>query len=154
MKDSRLGTFGTVGLLILLVTQALLLEQLLQQFLTLTSLIVVFTAWQMWSRVSPVVLMRMLPYAREEGDSKAKPIAQKHYNSDTFIALITALIPLLTFIFISKETSVWLIIAGILPVWYFYRLSKKWLGGYTGDVLGASQQLTAWCFLFIIKLGN
>lgn len=151
MKDSRLGTFGTVGLLILLVTQALMIEQQLKIQTDFRSLVAWLIAWQMWSRVSPVILMRLLPYARDEGDSKAKPIAQEHHNSDTFIAILTAFIPLIGFLAISNQSMIGVIGAGILPVWYLYQLSKKWLGGYTGDVLGASQQLTAWCFLLILQ---
>lgn len=152
MKDSRLGTFGTVGLLILLVTQALLIESIITKVQDWRALALLLIGWQMWSRLSPVILMRLLPYAREDSESKAKPIAQAHHNSDTLIASLTAVIPILWAGISQPQWPYFVIFAGIVPVFYLYRLSKKWLGGYTGDVLGASQQLTAWCFLFLFLL--
>lgn len=152
MKDSRLGTFGTIGLLILLVTQALMLEFLIQSIGNWSSLALMLVSLQMWSRLTPVVFMRLLPYAREDSESKAKPIAQIHYNSDTFLALFTASIPLIAALTIIPNWPVAVVFSGVIPTFYLYRLSKKWLGGYTGDVLGASQQLTAWCFLFFYLL--
>lgn len=152
MKDSRLGTFGTIGLIVLLITQALMLEVIITKIGDWATLAIMLVGWQMWSRLTPVVLMRLLPYAREDSESKAKPIAQAHFNSDTTIAVMTAILPILFAYLTQPHWPFTVIFAGILPLIYLYRLSKKWLGGYTGDVLGASQQLTAWCFLLLFLI--
>jgi adenosylcobinamide-GDP ribazoletransferase len=75
---------------------------------------------------------------RENDDSKAKPIAKQTSNKDYLIAAIFGLLPLLLF------KTIWIMML-FIPLgaiifylrWYF----KKWIGGYTGDCLGATQQL-------------
>ncbi len=78
-----------------------------------------------------------MPYVRESG--KAKPLAQNQTWSDLLILGLLGLLPLCL---LSIEAAMGLLLIGLsLRIWI-----KRWLlrqlGGYTGDCLGATQQLT------------
>jgi adenosylcobinamide-GDP ribazoletransferase len=77
-------------------------------------------------------------YVRENEDSKAKPVAKQFLITHFLIATIFGIVPLL----LLKNVYVFLLIIPVYLMkiylgWYF----KKWIGGYTGDCLGATQQL-------------
>ena len=77
--------------------------------------------------------------------SKIKPIAQKMTSIEMGIATIFGLLPFVGFVFLVS-LSYW-VLGGIILLLIFtrYRLVaffNKNLGGYTGDCLGAVQQVT------------
>ncbi len=137
MKDSRIGTYGAVGLI----------SMLGMKYVTLSSfrpalLVPVLIAGHGASRAMPVLIIRFMDYARENEDSKAKPVAKKLCNSDFAVALAIGLAPLAWLIFANKSFIPSLVLlpmiaATILLGSYF----KKWIDGYTGDCLGATQQI-------------
>lgn len=143
MKDSRVGTYGSVGLIFILALKFYLLQYLAvladNYFLTLIILLVSAHAI---SRFMPILVIFTQSYSRETDDSKAKPVAQKTDISTLIIAGIFAIIPLLILAFIINQILLLLSI-GFLALLTFYlsRYFKKWIGGYTGDCLGAVQQV-------------
>lgn len=130
MKDSRLGTYGALGLVFALFMkfQTLsLIEQLIPALLLAHTL----------SRFAAITLIYSDDYVREDQQSKAKPLANRMSRRELMIAAIPVLLCL-----IPLGPKIWLV---IIPVWlmrnwlsYFFR---RWIGGYTGDCLGATQQL-------------
>lgn len=136
MKDSRLGTYGTVGLLLLLGTKFWVLYELGQRnaSLLLTTLI----ASHALSRGLAATFIRTHPYVREDADSKAKPVAQRLSSADLLIAGGFALLPLLLFPHGWFALSV---VPTLLMRWYLGGYFTRRIGGYTGDCLGATQQL-------------
>ena len=136
MKDSRLGTYGTMGLLLLMGTKFWVLYELGQQgvVLLLSTIVTSHAA----SRGMAATFIRTHEYVREDTDSKAKPVAQQLSWSNLLVALGFALLPLALF-------PHWLLVASVLPAllmrWYLGRYFTRWIGGYTGDCLGATQQL-------------
>ncbi|MCO4757295.1 MAG: adenosylcobinamide-GDP ribazoletransferase [Oceanospirillaceae bacterium] len=130
MKDSRLGTYGALGLVFALFMkfQTLsLIEQLIPALLLAHTL----------SRFAAITLIYSDNYVREDQQSKAKPLANRMSRRELMIAAIPVLLCL-----IPLGPKIWLV---IIPVWlmrnwlsYFFR---RWIGGYTGDCLGATQQL-------------
>jgi len=137
MKDSRIGTYGTVGLIfILAIKYFALLNVHIEQIP-----FVLFAAHAL-SRYSATGMIFFSKYARDDATSKTKPVGKKLSSGDFLLALIFGSTPLLVF---SYMHSYWylLIMATIIPVIYFLkRYFEKWIDGFTGDALGATQQIS------------
>ena len=145
LKDSRIGTFGTLGLIAVLATRfSLLLE------------IDHLKGWvlgQSLSRVAPVVLLGFIPYAdNPNAQSKSRDVARSGKVQALIVTLFAGLISYLGMVIgwinLSTVLSVWvgvIILTSILG----WRFNKR-VGGLTGDFLGTTQQLTEviiLCFL-------
>lgn len=143
MKDSRLGTYGVVGLGLLLAVKFFALKTLLTVDAFSWPMVLQYVAAHSLSRFVAVTIIATLPYAREDAESKAKPIAQGITSGQVAIAAGFGLLPLLILV---AGTGEWLYLLFLLPLvvvrWRLMRWFVKWLGGYTGDCLGATQQLT------------
>lgn len=138
MKDSRIGTYGMLGLLLIMAMKFLALRELPLFMVMLT-----IVAAQPLSRFVAVTVIYTHRYVRENDDAKAKPIAQGISLSDLGIAAIFGCIPFIAVIlYLHNYTLLLTIPALVLARWYLVRLMQKWIGGYTGDCLGAVQQLS------------
>lgn len=134
MKDSRLGTYGTLGLGFMLVTKVSLLASL-----PLATGLAALVAGHVLGRTTATSLLLSLVYVRDTEDpAKVKTPPSDFGGSDLAFTLVTA------------APALWLLPAGaLLPVlasqlvvrqwasWYY----RKRIGGYTGDCLGGAQQL-------------
>ena len=163
MKDSRLGTYGVVGLIAVLSIKLILILELCSAFYTPFVAIIMIAAHSI-SRFMAVTVMQQLPYVQDIDTSKSKPLADRVLTIKELVILsIGILIPLfLVYIIIAPATlnptpftirlslsSLYLfplfIIIIMLPtiiIRYFAgRFFTKWIGGYTGDCLGATQQI-------------
>ena len=137
MKDSRVGTYGSVGLILIFGLKFFSLEVFDNQTLVWT-LIVAHSL----SRFVALSFIFTLDYVREDALSRAKPIAKKLPLNDLLIALILAILPLFIYIIITKNFFLLLIIPPLVLLHLYLKYYfKKWIGGYTGDCLGATQQL-------------
>ena len=142
MKDSRLGTYGVVGLIGILGFKILLLQQLfslinLQQFLC------VMLAAHSLSRLMAVSVMQQYQYVQDIDTSKSKPLADRKLTDIELVILCLGCLPPLLFLppfFLLA--IVMMIVVRFFAGCYFY----KWIGGYTGDCLGATQQVTELAF--------
>ena len=73
MKDSRIGSYGSVGLILMLGLKASALTAWLQDS---PGHALLLSAWaHMASRLAPLWIMRALPYAGDAEHAKAKPLA-------------------------------------------------------------------------------
>jgi adenosylcobinamide-GDP ribazoletransferase len=146
MKDSRVGTYGVVGVVIIF---GLKLSATLEAWNTMDMIpfILLILSSHSLSRMMAVTLIYSQPYARDDQDSKAKPVATGISFANFIIAIFFGLTP---FIFLLTQTNLLLSLA-LLPMfgitWYLAAYFKKWIGGYTGDCLGATQQVTEVVFL-------
>ena len=146
MKDSRIGAFGAIALGMVL----------LLKFVTLSSVpslqaALLLLAGHAVSRLGAVFIMTKMPYARESDDSRSKPLVQHVSMVSVVIATLTGIValPAMGWAGVSMRwTGVpmwWAGVPGLLAVglvsfvWGLYL--KRRLGGYTGDCLGAAQQL-------------
>ncbi len=143
MKDSRLGTYGTIGLGLLLAVKFFALQAMLTVEAFGWAVALKYVAAHSLSRLTAATVIRALPYAREDLDAKAKPIAQGITPGQLAIAALFGLAPLLALV---AYTGLWIYLLFLIPLvlvrWRLIHFFKKWLGGYTGDCLGAVQQLT------------
>jgi len=146
MKDSRIGTYGTVGLIGMLGTKFLALQALPTLMLPL-----MLIGGHAFSRLMPVIMIFTSHYSREDELSKTKPIGKKGKNSDLIIVSVLGLLPAAVFS--------WQLLAAIIPLsllitWLFKKYIEKKIGGYTGDCLGALQQIIEVLFyLCLFSLG-
>ncbi|WP_266366221.1 adenosylcobinamide-GDP ribazoletransferase [Tellurirhabdus rosea] len=143
MKDSRLGTYGFVGLALLLAVKYMALENILETERYWYAGTLMYISGHSLSRFMAITVIRALPYAREDAESKAKPISKGIETGPFWISFLLAIVPLVALIYL---TELWIYATFLLPMWlgrtYLKRLYQRWLGGYTGDGLGAIQQLT------------
>lgn len=133
MKDSRIGTYGLVGLVLVLLLkwQALVLldEQAPFALLLMAPL----------SRALSTSLMGRLRYLTEDRLSKSKPLVTQARLEDLSVAVVLAVLPALILAPVAVLACLlaMLLLHGLLVVFY-----RRALGGYTGDMLGAAQQIS------------
>ncbi|TAE24261.1 MAG: adenosylcobinamide-GDP ribazoletransferase [Cytophagales bacterium] len=143
MKDSRLGTYGSVGLGLLLAVKYFALKSMLGVEAFGVAVALKYISAHSLSRLFATSMMRVLPYARLDETSKVKPVAKGITDAQFAIAALFGLLPLLI---LAIYTGLPIYLAFLVPLWLVrWRLAhffKKWIGGYTGDCLGATQQLT------------
>jgi adenosylcobinamide-GDP ribazoletransferase len=131
MKDSRIGAFGAMGLII-----GLLLKYTCLSTLPLRVIPLVLVAGHSLSRWVALSFLYSHEYVREEG--KAKPLASQMSWGALLFAGCWGVLPLLFF------GHLWVLLL-ILPLfvvkWALGLYFQRWIGGYTGDCLGAAQQV-------------
>ena len=142
MKDSRIGTFGVLSLIISIMFRWVLLKFLFESGFLVGPIIVVCVV----SRSILVPFMMILPSARKTGLSSS--VGKIPLWSAT-ICLIISLLPIFLFLGPSGLIPVFFGLFTILPVYF---LAKKLLQGQTGDVLGMLQQLVEIGILLTIVL--
>lgn len=138
MKDSRVGSYATLGVVITLGLKAQLLSLLAERAWGLAPLLCVTIAAHTLSRWGVLWVMARLDYVREDALSKSKPIAQGIGRGPLLFASVVALLPaaLLGLPGLSAAVS------AALVAWFAIRYLRRRLGGYVGDALGATQQIT------------
>lgn len=144
MVDSRLGTYGAVALFFVLFAKFHLLLAMPTSYIPCALIIA-----HALSRLCAVWLMATLAYAKPSG--KAKPLATKISVPALCFASLIGLLPLVVVIVSLSQTpatnlTAQLILYLAVPivvswVWWRYQLKRR-LMGYTGDTLGAMQQIT------------
>lgn len=128
MKDSHIGTYGVIGLIVYFL---LILEL---RHLPVSVLCTLVVCGDCWGKLCASQLINFLPYARKEEDSKAKVIYNKMSGKELFFCLVGGTLPLLLL-----PSSLWLaLIAPCLVLAFLIRLMKRRLQGYTGDCCGAT----------------
>lgn len=137
MKDSRVGAYGTIGIILLFALKFFSIQALGTVDLMKTLWIIILTHTS--SRFISGTMIYTHQYVTDIDASKSKPLANKPLDG---MALLVGFISvLLSFVLIPDWR---LIIAFALAYlgkiymgWYF----KKHIGGYTGDCLGSVQQV-------------
>lgn len=142
MADSRVGAFGAIGIAMMLSLKAACLVSLADSGDdTLVAWLMV--AGHGLSRAGSVALMLVLDYVRRDEGPKAKPLAEKISIGGFVVALVWSLLPLVG-VARAYEGGNWMFVA-VLPVagaaWLAGAYFKRRIGGFTGDCLGAAQQV-------------
>ncbi len=148
MQDSRLGSYGAIALVGMLLFK-------FQALSALTSAILPFAmiAAHALSRLMAVVIMATTSYVRYAG--KSKPMATALARPDIVCASVFGLLCWLGFSLMlgvnhSPLAAMRFVLITGLPVvaiwWWWRQLLLRNLQGYTGDTLGATQQLTELAF--------
>lgn len=138
MKDSRIGSYGAVALVVTLGLKLTTLS-LLAPGAAIGALLLAHPL----SRLAAASLIRSASYARDTG--KAKPLAQEMTAAEFAIAAVGALLPACALG--AAHILGWPAIgasflACFIAAWWLRALFVRHIGGYTGDCLGAVQQVS------------
>ena len=140
MKDSRIGAFGAISLVLALLTKIALLAALGE--LHALSIGLLIWASHTVSRALPMGVVALLPHVGDAAGSKSKPLAEQVSSKALWSNFLWCCIPLAGIY--SAWSAIELIailccgvVAWAVMVW---RLKQR-LQGFTGDALGATQQV-------------
>ena len=140
MKDSRIGAYGAMGLVMMLALKAAALASLPVAW-GCAALLLGHTA----SRAASTALIRFLPYAGDLAHAKAKPLAQRMSTAGLLVSCGWALL-VAGGLALCQPTWRVPVTAGLAITVLGALCCARWfhrrLGGVTGDTLGAAQQLT------------
>ncbi|MDI1232081.1 MAG: adenosylcobinamide-GDP ribazoletransferase [Methylobacter sp.] len=141
MKDSHIGVYGLLGLLLMLLLKISVLVAMPAAAVPL-----VLLAGHSISRLSPLLLMQRYTYVRGN-DSKASGAVYQPSSRELAFATVIALLPLALLPVLSALAIIPALVATLLLGRYFYRR----IDGYTGDCLGASQQVAETIFYLSVS---
>lgn len=148
MQDSRLGSYGAIALLGVLIFKFQALSSLTPAILPFAMI-----AAHACSRLAAVAIMASASYVRSTG--KSKPLATALTRQDIWLASAFGLVCWLGFAAMlgvnhtAMSAGRFMLMTGVpvLGIWWWWRrLIVRHLQGYTGDTLGATQQLTELAF--------
>ena len=151
MKDSRIGSYGAIGLVLMLLAKYLALADLAaeQDYPLIAALLVAHPL----SRLAAVSLMVVLDYSRADDSAKSASVARRPTAAELGIATLGGILPLL--LLNAWEALSALGLTALVSVLAMRTFARR-LGGCTGDCLGATQQvaelaiylgiLAAWSF--------
>jgi adenosylcobinamide-GDP ribazoletransferase len=140
MKDSRIGAFGAIALVLALGLKIALLATLAGQ--GAMSAATALLGAHVLSRLAPLFLIRWLPYVGGEGASKAKPLADAIGGGALLVGVLYAL-PAAALLLLAHPPlqGAASLVAWLLGALYMAALLRRRLQGFTGDGLGATQQV-------------
>ena len=142
MRDPQHGTYGTLAIVFSVVLRIGALAALSPAFS-----LVALPAVHAVSRAVPVALMTLTPAARDEG--QAAHFTSAATPARAAVAAGSALVVAIVLL------GVWVIAAVAIAIgsaWLIRRAAIQRLGGLTGDVLGATEQLVE-CGLLLLLAG-
>jgi adenosylcobinamide-GDP ribazoletransferase len=150
MKDSRVGAYGAIGVAMMLGLKWSVLASL-----PYAALPVIVVGAHIVSRWCAISLIWRLRYVRADTDAKSTPLANSLSGADWLLSgALGALMLLPPMLLIDPAARFQLalalpaalalsVITALLAAGYF----RNRIGGYTGDCLGAAQQLAELSFL-------
>ena len=145
MKDSRIGTYGAVTLIMALALKFSLLVELATYNLSVILMSIVLS--QSLSRAIAASLIATMPYVSDERSSKSKPLATEQSTTGSFILLFIGCLPLW---FYPIAVVVTCLMVLLIFRWLFQQWLMKKIGGFTGDCLGAAQQTSEILILMVM----
>lgn len=150
MKDSRIGAYGAMALALALLLKVALLALLGEQgdWTALAAL----AAAHVFSRFLPLGLIRLLPHVGDAAGSKSKPLADQ-ISTPALAAAALWCVPVLAVASWPLEGAVWGGMGAAVLAWlWMARLLSRRLQGFTGDGLGATQQVCEVAFYLGVAL--
>lgn len=138
MKDSRIGSYGAIGVALLLLAKWNGLMELQPEILLLA-----LVAGHAVSRFATTTLIWALDYVRDDAASKSKPLAHRMSASALAAAALFGLLPCA----LLPLPQIGYALGAVAVVTFgAARYFVRRIGGYTGDCLGATQQMAELAF--------
>lgn len=140
MKDSRIGAFGAMALVLALLSKISLLALLGAH--GLQTALAALVGGHVLSRFWPLLIVRSLPHVGDTARSKSKPLADQISAGALTVALMWCFVPLALVGWAQPAlfsiASIGL--SGLAAAWMTRWFARR-LQGFTGDCLGATQQV-------------
>ena len=141
MKDSRIGAFVALALVLVLLAKVSLLALLGAH--SLSAALSALLGAHVLSRFWPLCLVRVLPHVGDTAKSKSKPLADQISNWALTVAGLWCFVPLA--LVWRAQAALFLIVAVLLSALGAAHMARRFarrLQGFTGDCLGAVQQVS------------
>ncbi len=132
MKDSHIGTYGVIGLILYVLLLYFCLQSMPPQMAALSIL-----AADPYAKMLTAQMVSMMPYARREEESKAKVIYRRLTVASGIALAVQGLLPIGLFIYFTGAAWETLIFIPALVMYFLYLLIWRKIQGYTGDCCGA-----------------
>ncbi len=155
MKDSRVGAFGAIAITLALVTKVALVAQLASMGLSVvcTSLFLAHVVSRTW----PLLLIRLLPHVGDAAGSKSKPLADQITRGALLVSWLWCVAAFAVVLCLPSPLPLSALAcamaASALAFAWMARWFSKRLQGFTGDCLGATQQICELAFYLGFLLG-
>jgi len=140
MKDSRIGAYGAIGIATMLGLKAATLATL-----PLNAAVPALVLGHTVSRAATTALMAVLPYAGDAAHAKAKPLAQRIGTTEAVGAGLwvgSVCVGLLALDVVPASVLGVAFASAAVAATVCERWLRRRLGGFTGDTLGATQQIS------------
>jgi adenosylcobinamide-GDP ribazoletransferase len=140
MKDSLIGSFGASALVLAYTLRIGALAALADRLEPLAAAVAVVIVAAL-SRTSGLVVLTLLPSARPEGTSRTvgRPTRETLVLASALAAAIAIVLGVAAGL--PRFGIALMLVLSALSGWLLTRLSARFIGGQTGDVAGASQQV-------------
>ena len=134
MKDSRIGTYGVLGIVLYIALLAAALYSMPPKIAAFTIL-----AADPYAKMIAGQIIMMMPYARTEEESKAKTVYRKMNVTASLSLAAQGLLPLAAYTYIMYVHIDWqlLVFTPCIVMYFLYLMIWNKLKGYTGDCCGA-----------------
>ena len=132
MKDSHIGTYGVLGLIIYM----LLLGTTLYSMPVAVAALVILAA-DPFSKMVTSQLVSMLPYARREEEAKNKTVYRKPTLAAGLLMSLQGLLPMILMIWLTGISWYLIVCLPVVVMYFMYLLILRKIHGYTGDCCGA-----------------
>lgn len=146
MKDSHIGTYGVVGLMLYFLLQTNVISGIILTLYNPLDIIATFIIADTFCKWVSSTIIYFLPYARKEEEAKNKLVYAKVTWKDKITSLILGMLPLCIFLpFTISLNLIHIIIActaSIVSALLLFSYMHRRIGGYTGDCCGASFIIT------------
>ena len=158
MKDSHIGSYGVLGLIIYTLLWVSSMFTLVQLFKG--NEFIVFITCDIWSKWCASQIINFLPYARKEEESKIKKIYDRMSPTRFILGFAFGLLPLLYLIFLNTNANYYVVgatfifagaIAPIITMLLLMLYMKFRINGYTGDCCGAAFLLCELSYLLTLN---
>lgn len=149
MKDSRIGTYGVLALIIYFLLLLCSLNSLPLDLAALT-----IAAADPFSKMIAAEIIMFLPYARNENEAKNGVVYAKMNLKASILLAIQGLIPFAAFCYALSYHEIpfdFLIFVPCLVMYILYLIIWKRIKGYTGDCCGAIFLLVELSFILTVS---
>ena len=147
MKDSHIGTYGVLGLILYELLLAATLYTMTPEMAALT-----IVAAAPYARMVTSQLVMMMPYARREEEAKNLTVYRKMDIWAGVSLTLQGLLPMAGYLWLTNAAWEMILFIPCIVMYFLYLLIWRRLHGYTGDCCGAVCLLVELAVLIVSTL--
>lgn len=150
MKDSRVGTFGALALILAILAKVGALAAMAPPSTSIPLAVMALIGAHAGGRGVAVLLMRLTPYAGDRDWTKVKPVADGATWAEVAVALSIAALALSPVLIMSPFAALGGVAGGAAGAAVVAASARRLIGGWVGDTLGAAEQAFEIGFLLVM----